>query len=603
MSRLGSINGLLCLGAAQLLTWCVVASLATRFAPGTDFAQRPLLLVVGLLGCNFALYLASLQLVSRVSTKPATDSGAKSASERGVIVLVVTFAVLFRLPLWWSQPIQEIDIYRYLWDGRVVKEGVSPYRYSPAEVERASANPDTQADLERLVALRKRSPEIEAVFGRIDHREVPTVYPPFSQVVFAAAAWLTPEQAPVSTQVRVLKSMFLAFDLGTIFLVIGLLRAVRKPAGLALAYAWCPLVLKESANSGHMDAIAVCLTTATLYLVMRASSARLEVSGGVRAQRSWLYHFLAAALWAGAILAKLYPVVLAPLLFSWWWRRLRWRTLAAASVLVGVLVVGYATLPGGADRRASAFSASLRESGTTNTEHAATDPGTFAGLARFIRGWEMNDLLFSLVYENIRRPASEPGARPAPWYAAVPGSARERFHTVLTNLLRHAGMDLTELNVPFLIAQVLTGLSVLAIALWTALHHWPEDRGEELLRLAFLCLAWLWFLSATQNPWYWTWAMPCVIFTSRPWLSVSGFALIYYLRFCFVNEFPQPTLPGSLTGQRFFDEVVVWVEHLPVLLALLWCQFAKPRLVHLSVQLVRNPRATGFGSCGRFRRD
>lgn len=53
---------------------------------------------------------------------------------------------------------------------------------------------------------------------------------------------------------------------------------------------------------------------------------------------------------------------------------------------------------------------------------------------------------------------------------------------------------------------------------------------------------------------------------------VSGFALIYYLRFWFVYHFPEPTLPGGLTGRRFFDEVVIWVEHLPVLLlvALAW---------------------------------
>jgi hypothetical protein len=52
-----------------------------------------------------------------------------------------------------------------------------------------------------------------------------------------------------------------------------------------------------------------------------------------------------------------------------------------------------------------------------------------------------------------------------------------------------------------------------------------------------------------------------VVFVSRPWLLVSGFALIYYLRFWFVYEFPQPNQVGGLKGQRFFDEVVVWAEH------------------------------------------
>jgi hypothetical protein len=85
-------------------------------------------------------------------------------------------------------------------------------------------------------------------------------------------------------------------------------------------------------------------------------------------------------------------------------------------------------------------------------------------------------------------------------------------------------------------------------------------------------------LSATQNPWYWTWALPVVVFASRPWLLVSGFALIYYLRFWFIYEFPKAILVGGLNGQQFFDEVVVWIEHLPPLLAVLllfWYQHRK----------------------------
>ncbi|MCL4786426.1 MAG: hypothetical protein KJ070_06460, partial [Verrucomicrobia bacterium] len=70
-----------------------------------------------------------------------------------------------------------------------------------------------------------------------------------------------------------------------------------------------------------------------------------------------------------------------------------------------------------------------------------------------------------------------------------------------------------------------------------------------------------------------TWALPLVVFVSRPWLLVSGFALIYYLRFWFVHQFPNATLPDGLTGMRFFDEVVVWIEHgLPLCaVALLAC--------------------------------
>ena len=50
----------------------------------------------------------------------------------------------------------------------------------------------------------------------------------------------------------------------------------------------------------------------------------------------------------------------------------------------------------------------------------------------------------------------------------------------------------------------------------------------------FLTLAWFWFLSPTQNPWYWCWALPFVPFAkSRVWYLVAMMTLLYYLRFWF----------------------------------------------------------------------
>lgn len=49
--------------------------------------------------------------------------------------LVLGFALLFRVVLLWSDPIQEDDFYRYLWNGKVVASGLNPYRFAPQIVE------------------------------------------------------------------------------------------------------------------------------------------------------------------------------------------------------------------------------------------------------------------------------------------------------------------------------------------------------------------------------------------------------------------------------------------------------------------------------------
>lgn len=395
----------------------------------------------------------------------------------------------------------------------------------------------------------RHSPEVAKIFSLIDHRSVPTIYPPLSEAVFAATALITPDRAPMRLQVGVFKGVLLLFDLATVLLVMGLLRNLNQPPARALAYAWCPLVLKEFANTGHLDAIAVCLSAAVFWLLTlpRRENNSASVANQFPMRPQWR-DWLAAGLWGGAVLAKLYPLVLAPVLLAFWWRRVRWRTSGLFVAFALIVLGGYALLPPNSKApKADAI--------------ATADHSSFSGLGEFLRRWEMNDLLFSVVYENVRLRSPEHAGQ-EPWYSVLPGALRERLNTVTAKTISLTGLDLPASRLAFLFTQALAAGMLLALGGVLALRRWPDDPRETLLRRSFLCLAWLWFLSATQNPWYWTWALPLVIFVSRPWLLVSGFALIYYLRFWFVHQFPDATLPGGLTGMRLFDEVVVWIEHL-----------------------------------------
>lgn len=544
----GQLRWLIAVGIAQLFLWIGVAVAAERFDPGGDFGQRPFAPVVGILAACFLIYLLSLALVCKAPEHQVTARRQWRA--------VLTFAVLFRLVLWWSQPIQELDLYRYLWDGHVLAAGINPYRYSPAQVEAARDGEPVTPELATLASVLDRSPEVAKIFSLIDHRSVPTIYPPLSEAVFGVTALITPERAPLRVQVSVFKGVLLLFDLATVLLVMGLLRNLSQPPARALTYAWCPLVLKEFANTGHLDAIAVCITVAMFWLLTspRRENNSTSVANQFPLRPQWS-DWLAAGLWGGAVLAKLYPLVLAPVLLAFWWRRVRWRTGGLIAVFVLVVLGGYTLLPPN--------SKAQKNEAAGMAEHSS-----FSGLGEFFRRWEMNDLLFSAVYENVRlRPPEHAGQEP--WYSAVPSAARERLNAALAKTVLLAGLDVPTNRVAFLFTQALAAGALFVLAGVLALRSWPDDPRETVLRRSFLCLAWLWFLSATQNPWYWTWALPLVVFVSRAWLLVSGFALIYYLRFWLVHQFPDATLPGGLTGMRLFDEVVVWIEHLPPLLAVL----------------------------------
>src|SRR5581483_764967 len=50
---------------------------------------------------------------------------------RALIPLIVVFGILFRLVLVPSPPSISTDIYRYIWDGRLIGHGINPYRWAP----------------------------------------------------------------------------------------------------------------------------------------------------------------------------------------------------------------------------------------------------------------------------------------------------------------------------------------------------------------------------------------------------------------------------------------------------------------------------------------
>jgi hypothetical protein len=531
------------LAILQLTIVCLIAFLSERFAPESSFENRPVFLVVGLLSGGFICYLLSLLLVWHDPVQEQTRWW-RSPSAKCVLV----WAIVFRAILLFSEPIQEVDIYRYIWDGRVAVQGVSPYRHAPADVIAAHGGTPSGASLGRLAELKDGSRPIGTILSRVHYPEVRTIYPPVSQLIFAGAALVTPPQTTVQTQVRIMKAVLLLFDIGSICLLMTLLAALGIPPARALVYAWCPLVLKEFANSGHLDSIAVFLVLLTFrfLLPIRSNDATTERSN----QRNSIF---AAITWSAATLAKLYPAVLIPVIGRYLLIRMGRRALEPLTVYV-LVTATFLLLPGAS-----------REKAPDRTE-AATESNSLEGAQVFFGEWEINDLIFMFTYENLRVrriPAD------TPWFVIIPETLRRSVSDLVAKAFDRSGLQ--SASPSFLANQLLVGGLLVTLCWWLALRRSSISECQRLLQGTFLSLAGLWYLSATQNPWYWTWALPFVLFARNPvWLLVPGLAVLYYLRFGLIYQFESgASWTLGLSGQRFFDEVIVWLEHLPILLLLL----------------------------------
>lgn len=225
-----------------------------------------------------AVYLVAIWLLWRHAARRAT-------------VVVLGAALAMRLAVLLAPPFLSNDVYRYVWDGRVIAAGINPYRYVPADPQ--------------LAAL--RDPAIFPNINRSNYAR--TIYPPAAETIFFLVT-------RISATPTAMKAAMVGFEAIAVVLLLGLLVASGQPASRIIVYAWHPLPLWEFAGSGHIDAAAVAFIAAALWTGRRP--------GG----------WLSAVALALGTLVKFYPAAIFPAL---WWRG-DWRMPAA---FAGIVILAY----------------------------------------------------------------------------------------------------------------------------------------------------------------------------------------------------------------------------------------------------------------------
>ena len=602
------------LGLASAVLYRIITWLSKDFHLDVPPAERPLLTALLLFGAAFLIYLVSCWEVwsSKRSSKNKgssedTETNRDSAPARHLLWMIVGFGILFRAIMVFSIPIQEIDLYRYIIDGAVGNANVSPFEYAPMElIEAVDAvkNPrierpphstvfarssEEKETLNQLASKIASQPGLEACLKIIHYGEYTSPYPPISQAVFRVATAVVPKDASERTWVFAMKATLTLFDILTGFLIIGLLRQCGLSDRISLWYWWCPLAVKEIANSGHLDSIVIFLTVAFAWLAVASIWPRGDRSENPRTLGATFLASVSAVVLAMAVGAKIYPLVLAPVWAICLIRRKG--VLGLAPVLIFVVATAICSWP---ILQKTSLAEKLEKTSLpeklnlVTVDHKADDelvsqyrqitpnPNVEIlrrpkpGIEMFSRFWEMNDLIFMVVIENVR--PYQPKGGTAPWFLVTTEEWRTEFATSMVK--KHEFADTNEFA--FFYTRIVTLLIYVGLTFAFCVFAWRAKSADDMLRLFFASVAWFWLLSPTLNPWYWLWAMPFVVFSKRPaaWLLLSGMLLMYYLRFYFQNHFPNDFVgPTSYRGQLFFDFVVPWIEFCPVFAVLLYQSF------------------------------
>ena len=421
------------------------------------------------------------------------------------IALIWAVAILARLALLPLAPELSDDIHRYLWDGHLLTQGVNPYAHPPGD--------------EALAALRT------PWHGAINHPEVPTIYPPLSQLLFGAVALLggpfvgdagagVPAGIPAGAGATVAlasgpiiaaKFVWLCFDLGCGLLLHRIARRTgRNPTPVLIWYLWSPLLIVETAWSAHFDSVGLFLLAALILVAGRRERGRAPLIGAQDSGTPNSGGPLAGALFTGALLAtatliKFVPAAALPTVV----RRHGAASLLAFAAVCIVFYVPFAAIGffGGLGPLEAVGPAALTE-----------------GLRTYARHWTANEGAFAVIAAVVRDPVQ---------------------------------------------ARATATVLVLAVVAWVTWRRFSVERA-----LLWILGAGL-LLSPTVHPWYVLWILPMAALRgSRPFLLLGGLVFLGYwglASYEVTGVWPQP----------LWNRAAIWV---PVWLMLLWgCWRRLPR--------------------------
>ena len=168
----------------------------------------------------------------------------KTELARKAIYLLIVIAIVLRIIFLFIAPTGSDDYHRYLWDGKVIANGINPYEYAP--------------DDSALSNLHS-----EDLPGKISFPHIKTVYLPLSLNLFYAAYIIGGENF---LGIKMLLFLFELFTIAGIYLI---LREKKLPLKNILLYTLAPLPLFQFFIDAHVDGFGLPLLIFSVYFYLK----------------------------------------------------------------------------------------------------------------------------------------------------------------------------------------------------------------------------------------------------------------------------------------------------------------------------------------------
>jgi hypothetical protein len=210
--------------------------------------------------------------------------------------LLAGFGLTFRLVFLTAFPALSQDFYRFLWDGRLMIQGINPYLFTPeAYIESLGSLSEAQGSLSGVEVAQAR--ELYTGMGPLSGSHYSN-YPPVNQLFFAIAALFAGKSILGSTVV--LRILIILADVGILYFGKKLLEGLKLPVKNIFWYFLNPFIIIELTGNLHFEGVMLFFVVWSLFLLYKGK---------------W---FWAAVFLGISISIKLLPLLFLPLFFTYY---------------------------------------------------------------------------------------------------------------------------------------------------------------------------------------------------------------------------------------------------------------------------------------------
>jgi len=166
------------------------------------------------------------------------------------INLLILFGIIARITAVFAFPVLSDDIYRFIWDGLLISNGINVYAFTPISL--VTSGMSVMID------------NANQVYPLLNSKEYYSIYPPITQSINLFAVWVS--QGDIYWTATIIKLILALADIGTLLLIRIILINNNKLNPLSISlYALNPVPIIEFSGNGHHEAIVIFSLIAAIY--------------------------------------------------------------------------------------------------------------------------------------------------------------------------------------------------------------------------------------------------------------------------------------------------------------------------------------------------